>query len=122
MKLLLGDPKRIIRWAPTRALAFWAQRTLTPAMKEWVKTTYYRYRRIAPAPVYTPSPQQMALYSAKCRILIAHAKAELGYRPINRYLPPRRAQIPTTPATPRTPGGKGLGAALLSLLDKALSR
>ena len=48
--------------------------------------------------------------------------AELGYRPTNKYLPPRRATIPAPPlAAPRT-GAKGLGAALLELLEKALSR
>ncbi len=46
----------------------------------------------------------------------------LGYRPTNKYLPPRRARIPTAPAKPPAPGAKGIGAALLGLLDKALSR
>ncbi len=46
----------------------------------------------------------------------------LGYRPTNKYLPPRRATIPTSPARPPAPGGKGIGTALLGLLDKALSR
>ena len=46
--------------------------------------------------------------------------AELGYRPTNKYLPPRRASIPTTPQKPRTSGA--VGTALLNLLDKVLSR
>lgn len=82
VKLLLGDPKRIIRWAPTRALAFWAKKNLTPGMKEMVKTVYKHYRRFAPAPVYTPDADRMALYSAKCRISIDKAREELGYRPV----------------------------------------
>ena len=47
--------------------------------------------------------------------------AGLGFRPTNTYLPPRRATIPTeTPAKPT--GERGLGTALLKLLDRALSR
>jgi hypothetical protein len=46
---------------------------------------------------------------------------ELGYRPVNKYLPPRRAMIPTAPA--EKPGAaKVSGNALLQLLDKVLSR
>jgi Fe-S-cluster-containing dehydrogenase component len=48
--------------------------------------------------------------------------AELGYRPSNKYLPPRAARIPTRPAETRPAGGTGLGAALLDLLDRVLSR
>ncbi|HVC29700.1 MAG TPA: 4Fe-4S dicluster domain-containing protein [Steroidobacteraceae bacterium] len=48
--------------------------------------------------------------------------ADLGYRPTNRYLPPRRATIPVPPAETREPRAGGIGAALLNLLDKALSR
>ncbi len=48
--------------------------------------------------------------------------SDLGYRPTNKYLPPRRATVPSAPAPPPSPAGKGLGAALLKLLDKALSR
>ena len=47
---------------------------------------------------------------------------ELGYRPTNKYLPPRQAQIPTLPRERPAPEGHGVGAALLKLLDKALSR
>ncbi len=47
---------------------------------------------------------------------------ELGYRPTNKYLPPRRAQIPTAPRESAGSGGRGIGTALLKLLDKALSR
>ena len=47
---------------------------------------------------------------------------ELGYQPTNKYLPPRRTTIPTTPAQAPTTRAKGVGTALLGLLDKALSR
>ncbi len=47
---------------------------------------------------------------------------ELGYKPVNKYLPPRRATIPTTPASRQPESGKGRGNALLQLLDKVLSR
>src|SRR5215469_16767596 len=48
--------------------------------------------------------------------------ASLGYRPTNKYLPPRRATIPAAPAEAQRPGAGGIGAALLALVDKALSR
>jgi Fe-S-cluster-containing dehydrogenase component len=48
--------------------------------------------------------------------------ADLGYRPTNKYLPPRQAQIPSTPREAPARSGSGVGAALLKLLDKALSR
>lgn len=48
--------------------------------------------------------------------------ASLGYRPTNKYLPPRRATIPVPAAENGPPSGKGIGAALLGLLDRALSR
>lgn len=47
--------------------------------------------------------------------------SELGYRPTNQYLPPRRATIPTGPVDTAV-GAKGIGAALLGLLDRVLSR
>ena len=46
---------------------------------------------------------------------------QLGYRPANKYLPPRRATLPSAPPEPR-PGAKGIGAALRALLEQALSR
>ena len=47
---------------------------------------------------------------------------ELGYKPVNKYLPPRRAQIPTRPAEAPIRNGKGVGSALLNLVDRVLSR
>ncbi len=47
---------------------------------------------------------------------------ELGYRPTNRYLPPRKAWIATPPRETPMRAGTGVGSALLSLLDKVLSR
>ncbi len=47
---------------------------------------------------------------------------ELGYQPTNRYLPPRKAQIAVPPAEAPAQPGTGVGAALLSLLDRVLSR
>jgi Fe-S-cluster-containing dehydrogenase component len=43
---------------------------------------------------------------------------ELGYAPVNRYLPPRKATIPAKPL--ERPAG-GAGNALLRMLDKVLS-
>lgn len=48
--------------------------------------------------------------------------AELDYRPTNKYLPPRRAQIPTSPVETPARAPVGIGGALLALVDKALSR
>ena len=47
---------------------------------------------------------------------------ELGYQPTNRYLPPRRAQIATKPVEQPVAPGNGVGSALLSLIDRVLSR
>jgi Fe-S-cluster-containing hydrogenase components 1 len=47
---------------------------------------------------------------------------ELGYRPVNKYLPPRRAMIPTRAREADMPAGNGIGAALLNLVDRVLSR
>ena len=44
---------------------------------------------------------------------------ELGYAPVNRYLPPRKATIP---AKPLERPAAGSGNALLRLIDKVLSR
>ena len=81
LKLLLGDPKRITRWGPVKGLAMWAKTRMTPAQKAKLKQVYGAYRTVAPAPVYTPAAQQMALFKAKCRVLIGRAETELGYRP-----------------------------------------
>jgi Fe-S-cluster-containing dehydrogenase component len=48
--------------------------------------------------------------------------AELGYRPTNKYLPPRKATVPTRPREVPAPAASGIGGALLRLLDRALSR
>jgi nucleoside-diphosphate-sugar epimerase len=81
LRLLLGDPKSITRWGPVRALATKAKTKLTPSMKARAKEIYGTYKRFAPAPVYAPSAQQMALFSAKCNVRFDRAQNELGYRP-----------------------------------------
>jgi sulfite dehydrogenase (quinone) subunit SoeB len=48
--------------------------------------------------------------------------AELGYRPTNKYLPPRKATIPTGPREAPARAASGISGALLRLLDRALSR
>lgn len=47
---------------------------------------------------------------------------ELGYRPTNKYLPPRTATIAAEPCKPAAGAAGGLGTALLKLVDRALSR
>jgi nucleoside-diphosphate-sugar epimerase len=86
LKLLLGDPKRITRWGPMRDLAQWAKLRLSPSAKIRLKGYYSLYRRHAPAAVYTPNAQQMALFRAKCRVRIERAKAELGYQPAYEFV------------------------------------
>ena len=44
---------------------------------------------------------------------------ELGYAPVNRYLPPRKATIPAKPLKQRATGSSN---ALLRIIDKVLSR
>jgi Fe-S-cluster-containing dehydrogenase component len=44
---------------------------------------------------------------------------ELGYAPVNRYLPPRKARIPAKPLEQRATGSTN---ALLRIIDKVLSR
>ena len=44
---------------------------------------------------------------------------ELGYAPVNRYLPPRKATIPAKPLERRATGASN---ALLRMIDKVLSR
>ncbi len=48
--------------------------------------------------------------------------AELGYRPTNKYLPPRQTLIETRPVEMPASAPGGLGGALLALVDKVLSR
>ncbi|MBV1707993.1 MAG: 4Fe-4S dicluster domain-containing protein [Hyphomicrobiales bacterium] len=47
---------------------------------------------------------------------------ELGYKPTNRYLPPRKAVVPTGPVEKPLRAGTGFSASLLSLVDRVLSR
>ena len=44
---------------------------------------------------------------------------ELGYRPTNKYLPPRKTAIPAKPLERQASGSVN---ALLRLIDKTLSR
>jgi nucleoside-diphosphate-sugar epimerase len=81
LRLTLGDPKRIFRWAPLKALATWAKPRLTPSMKATIKQIYGHYKKVAPPAIFTPPPQQAALFSAHCRVSIDRAKVDLGYRP-----------------------------------------
>ncbi len=47
---------------------------------------------------------------------------ELGYKPTNKYLPPRKAMVATGPVEVPVRMGTGVSAALLSLVDRVLSR
>ena len=81
LRLLLGDPKRITRWPGIRELATWAKTRISPGQKVMIKQVYQSYRKVAPNPIFTPPPQQAALFSAKCRVVIDRAKSELNYAP-----------------------------------------
>ena len=47
---------------------------------------------------------------------------EMGYKPVNKYLPPRRHALPTQPARPAEPPPTGTAGGLLRWIDRALSR
>ena len=47
---------------------------------------------------------------------------ELGYRPTNKYLPPRKRPDTASPARPAEPAPTGTANALLRWVDRALSR
>ena len=47
---------------------------------------------------------------------------ELGYRPTNKYLPPRKAKIPVSALPAPASATAGFGSALLNLVDRVLSR
>jgi len=81
LRLLLGDPKRIVQWGPLRRVAMAAKNGMTPSQKNLVKRVYGIYRRFAPQPVYAPSGQLRQLLSARCRVRIDRARSELGYQP-----------------------------------------
>lgn len=76
VKLILRDRSRLMEWGPM-VLAKSVLATVSPSTKEKLKKLYGRH---AP-PVHMPSPQQITLFSAKCRVVIDRARDELGYRP-----------------------------------------
>lgn len=77
LKLLLGDRDRLMRWGPMKFVK--AMLTpLGPLAKVKLKELYGRY---GPAPIHIPTPQQIALFGAKCRVVIDRARIELGYQP-----------------------------------------
>jgi Fe-S-cluster-containing dehydrogenase component len=47
---------------------------------------------------------------------------EMGYKPVNKYLPPRRHAAPAAPARPAEPPPTGTAGGLLRWIDRALSR
>ena len=47
---------------------------------------------------------------------------EMGYKPVNKYLPPRRHAAPAAPARPAEPPPSGTAGGLLRWIDRALSR
>ena len=81
VKQLLAEPRSITRWAPARTLASYAKLALSKSAKAKLRELYRIYGQYAPKPVYTPPPQQVALFSTKCRVVIDRARTELGYRP-----------------------------------------
>lgn len=77
LRLLLGDRNRLRQWRPTKITKAMLS-GLSPSAKAKLKQLFRRY---APAPVQTPSSQRIALFSAKCRVIIDRARIELGYQP-----------------------------------------
>jgi nucleoside-diphosphate-sugar epimerase len=76
LKVIVGDRSKVMRWTPIRLLRA-ALTATSPAVKAKLKKLYGRH---AP-PLGMPSPQQISLFSAKCRVVIDRARDELGYRP-----------------------------------------
>lgn len=76
IKVLLGNRSKVMRWPPIKLLRA-VLTAASPAAKAKLKELYGRH---AP-PLRMPPPQQIALFSAKCRVVIERARGELGYRP-----------------------------------------
>ncbi len=76
LRVLLGDRSKVMRWAPIRLLKA-VLTAASPSAKAKLKELYGRHV----PPLRMPSPQQVALFSAKCRVVIDRARIELGYRP-----------------------------------------
>lgn len=80
-RLLLQDPKRLMRIAPIGKLAEWTKRRISPRSRAGLERLYNLYQRRLPPPTYMPNAQQLTLYRTRCRVRIDRATAELGYRP-----------------------------------------
>jgi nucleoside-diphosphate-sugar epimerase len=81
LKLVLRDPKRLMRVGPLRKLTGWTATRIGPRGRARLERLYGLYQRRLPPPVYVPNAQQLALYRARCRVRIDRAMTELGYRP-----------------------------------------
>jgi nucleoside-diphosphate-sugar epimerase len=81
VKLLLRDPKRLIRSGPLGKLAEWTKTKISPSARARLAHLYNLYQRRLPPPTHMPNAQQLALYRSRCRVRIDRAAAELGYRP-----------------------------------------
>ena len=75
LKLLLGD-RRLTNWGPFR-LTKGILNVVSPSARAKLKVLYGRYVPRA----HMPSPQLIALFKAKCRVVIDRARSELGYQP-----------------------------------------
>jgi nucleoside-diphosphate-sugar epimerase len=80
-KLLLRDPRRLMRVGPLRKLTGWTATRIGPRGRARLERLYGLYQRRLPPPVHVPNAQQLALYRARCRVRIDRATTELGYRP-----------------------------------------
>jgi nucleoside-diphosphate-sugar epimerase len=74
LRMLLRDPRWLLRWAPVQRLYHWARHHVDD---RWWK----RAKRAVPVPWYVPDTQRLDLYLAKARIDISKARDVLGYRP-----------------------------------------
>ena len=76
LRAFLGE-RRMMHWWPIK-LANTALNAISPSARAKLKEVFGRC-----APRFNmPSPQQIALFSAKCRVSIDRAQSELGYQPL----------------------------------------
>lgn len=81
-KQVLANPRRLMQSGVARSVGQYVKFALGQRGTAKLKEFYRAYVRPAgPKPVHIPSPQQIALFSAKCRVIIDRARTELGYEP-----------------------------------------
>ena len=81
IRLILGDPKRAFDWEPMKSFLQSIKYSIPGKYRTLIKNIDFSYRKIAPAPIYMPNKQMLALFSSNAVVDISHAKNKLGYDP-----------------------------------------